>query len=268
MADDGEPGGHSEAKKYRKRRKSMYKTIVDQMNFYLGDANVSKSTFLGELLKKSPWFDLSVFLKFNKLVGMLREFFGHADNTDDLWSAMKKINSEVFEIREDPDSGERQVKRRRPLPTNTENADVRTIYVERLPPNVTIENLRHVFGKYGEVTYVALPKFKHGGASKGFAFVEFADEEGAKKSIEAFVAAKRKIVCLDPGELQSIKSFQIEQTQESTKKIPEPPKKKPKIEADDAHKETAETEKKEEDNGKNDVSEETTTDEKSKRCSA
>ena len=66
----------------------------------------------------------------------------------------------------------------------------------------------------------------------GFAFVEFATDEGAKKSIEGFVLAKRKIpVDLDPGELQSIKSYQIEKDQEqkASEDSSEPPKKKAKI---------------------------------------
>ena len=66
----------------------------------------------------------------------------------------------------------------------------------------------------------------------GFAFVEFATDEGAKKSIEGFVLAKRKIpVDLDPGELQSIKSYQIEKDQEqkASEETSEPPKKKAKV---------------------------------------
>ena len=91
--------------------------------------------------------------------------------------------------------------------------DQRVIYVEHLDPNVvTIEMLRHVFSKYGDVSYVSLPKFKHNGLPKGFAFVEFSTEESAKNAMIGFIEAKRKIPsALDPSELQSIKSFNIEQ---------------------------------------------------------
>lgn len=66
--------------------------------------------------------------------------------------------------------------------------------------------------------------------SLGFAFVEYADEEGARKSIEEFISAKRKIPDgLDPGELQSIKSYQIEKEHEQKNEDPEPPKKKSKV---------------------------------------
>ena len=66
--------------------------------------------------------------------------------------------------------------------------------------------------------------------SLGFAFVEYADEEGARKSIEEFISAKRKIPDgLDPGELQSIKSYQIEKEHEQKTEDSEPPKKKTKV---------------------------------------
>ena len=92
-------------KSYRKRKKQMYKNIVQQMEFYLGDANMSKSEFMPKLIEKDPWIDLKVFLRFNKLVAMLRDLFGHAENTDDLWKALKSISSDVFEIRETSEQG-------------------------------------------------------------------------------------------------------------------------------------------------------------------
>ena len=153
-------------KRVRKRKKAMYKALVHQMEFYLGDANMSKSVFLRDLMKKSPWIDLKVFLTFNKLVAMLRNFFGHAETTDDLWTALKSISSEVFEIAENPD---RQIKRKLELPRPHADgeADSRTIYVEKLPVNVTLEMLQHIFSKYGKVSYVSMPKFKHNGVPKG-----------------------------------------------------------------------------------------------------
>jgi len=202
-------------KKPRKRKKSLYKAIVDQMNFYLGDANCSRSKFMKELTDKSPWIDIEIFLKFNKLTAILFESFGQAETTDDLWSALKAIPSEVFEIREVSENGSscRQIKRKNPLIMyNEQGNDSKTIYVERIPPNVDIDTLRHVFQKYGPVQYVSLPKYKHNGTPKGFAFLEFETEKGANDALEGFISIKRRISsALDPGELQSVKSFHIEQ---------------------------------------------------------
>ena len=81
--------------------------------------------------------------------------------------------------------------------------DSKTIYVERIPPNVDIDTLRHVFQKYGPVQYVSLPKYKHNGTPKGFAFLEFETEKGANDALEGFISIKRRISsALDPGELQ------------------------------------------------------------------
>jgi len=261
----------------RKRKKQMYKNIVQQMEFYLGDANMSKSAFIKKLIEKDPWIDLKVFLTFNKLVAMLNNLFGHAENTDDLWKALSCISSDIFEIRENPEQ-ERQIKRRNeiPKPRVEGEADSKTIYVEKLPANVTLEMLQHIFSKYGPVIYVSMPKFKHNGIPKGFAFVEFATDEGAKKSIEGFVLAERKIpVDLDPGELQSIKSYQIEKDQEqkASEETSEPPKKKAKVlikEEDEKEKEKSEEKSEEkgettEDQQDEENPEETTEGDKKKR---
>ena len=199
-------------KKPRKRKKALYKPIVGQMEFYLGDANCSRSKFMKDQTKKSPWLNLDVFLTFNKLNWMLRETFGQANDTEDLWAALKAIPSEIFEIREN-EFGRRQIKRKYPLVVLDERGnDSRTIYIERIPDNADIDILKHVFEKYGPVRYISLPKFKHNGAPKGFAFLEFELEEGINSALKGFIAAKRRIsTALDPGELQSIKAFHVEQ---------------------------------------------------------
>ena len=49
---------------------------------------------------------------------MLREYFGQADTTDNLWAALKAIPSEVFEVREE--EGKRQVKRKQEIMASNE----------------------------------------------------------------------------------------------------------------------------------------------------
>jgi La-related protein 7 len=224
-------GGDFGRKKPRKRMKSIYKTIVDQMDFYLGDANLSRSVFLKEKISTAlcatfdTWIDLDIFLTFNKLAGILREYFGQAETTDDLYHALNSISSDIFEVRQVAETGLRQVKRRKAMPTqNREVEEARTLYVERLSPNVDIDTLKQVFDKFGPVNYISLPKFRHNGLPKGFAFVEFRSEDGLNKTLEAYVEAKRRIAStVDPSELQSIKSYHIEQ--EQLKKVPTEKKK-------------------------------------------
>ena len=94
-------------KEPRKRKKAMFKSIKDQMEFYLGDANMTKSTFLTQKIlqadstQEASWLDLDIFLTFNKLASMLRDYFGQADTTDDLWKAVSNLPSEVYEVRQE-----------------------------------------------------------------------------------------------------------------------------------------------------------------------
>jgi len=59
------------------------------------------------------------------------------------------------------------------------------IYVGNLQYSVDEEDLKGVFGEYGEVTSVKIIIDKFTGKSKGFAFVDMADDAAAKQAIEA-----------------------------------------------------------------------------------
>ncbi len=71
------------------------------------------------------------------------------------------------------------------------------IYVGNLSYKLNEDDLRQVFEEYGEITSVKIIKDKYSGRSKGFAFVEMADEEGAKTAINELNGTEhdgRKIV--------------------------------------------------------------------------
>jgi len=58
------------------------------------------------------------------------------------------------------------------------------IYVGNLPWSVRDEQLKELFSSYGEITDAVVITFRDTGKSKGFGFVEFAEEESALKAIE------------------------------------------------------------------------------------
>lgn len=58
------------------------------------------------------------------------------------------------------------------------------IYVGNLPYNTTDEDLRGAFSAFGEVASVSLISDKFTGQSKGFAFVEMADNSAADAAIK------------------------------------------------------------------------------------
>lgn len=59
------------------------------------------------------------------------------------------------------------------------------LFVGNLPFRTTEDELNQLFAEHGEVTSVKIIVDRASGRSKGIAFVEFANEEDAKKAMEA-----------------------------------------------------------------------------------
>ncbi len=59
------------------------------------------------------------------------------------------------------------------------------IYVGNLPYSATEEQLKTMFGQYGEVTSASIIKDRDTGRSKGFGFVEMTDDSSAEEAIQA-----------------------------------------------------------------------------------
>jgi RNA recognition motif-containing protein len=58
------------------------------------------------------------------------------------------------------------------------------IYVGNLSYSVTSEDLREVFGEYGEVASAEVVQDKFSGQSKGFGFVDLPDNSDADRAIK------------------------------------------------------------------------------------
>lgn len=59
------------------------------------------------------------------------------------------------------------------------------IYVSQLSWNTTSESLQELFENYGEVTSANVIKDRDTGRSKGFGFVEMANDEDGQKAIDS-----------------------------------------------------------------------------------
>ena len=59
------------------------------------------------------------------------------------------------------------------------------IYVGNLPYSIDRDQLREIFAAYGEVTAARIVNDRETGRSKGFGFVEMADNAQAQAAIEA-----------------------------------------------------------------------------------
>ncbi|KAF5290271.1 hypothetical protein FQR65_LT11604 [Abscondita terminalis] len=181
-------------KKGRHRKKQLYKSILRQMEFYFSDSNLSKERFLGQLIQNDPYVEVSIFLNFNKIRKL-------TSNIDDVTKAISK--SDLIELSDD----KTRVRRKVPIKVK-ENVDECTIYVERLKSDATHEWLTSIFSDFGKVVYVSIPKYPHSNIIKGFAFVEFETEEGAKGALSFFESIDCKIPSvMEPQKLYSIATF-------------------------------------------------------------
>jgi len=60
---------------------------------------------------------------------------------------------------------------------------MKIMYVGNLPCKATENDLRELFSEYGEIESLKMIQDQYTGRSKGFGFVEMADENDAKKAI-------------------------------------------------------------------------------------
>jgi RNA recognition motif-containing protein len=61
---------------------------------------------------------------------------------------------------------------------------MRKMYVGNIPYNATEEDLRNLFSEYGEIESLKIIQDRDTGRSKGFGFIEMAEESSARKAIE------------------------------------------------------------------------------------
>ncbi|CAD7093975.1 unnamed protein product [Hermetia illucens] len=189
------PNKPKQSKKARQRKKSYFNAIRKQMEFYFGDANLSKDRFLRKLIEEDPYVPLSTFMTFNKIKKL-------AKSVEDITKALK--NSELLEV----NGNLTGVRRRSEIP-EVHDADDKTVYVESLPQDVDHDWAIKAFSRFGAVAYVSLPKYKNSNKLKEFGFVEFEAVSSVEKALKAF-RAFNGVLCYEttkPEELMSVQSF-------------------------------------------------------------
>ncbi|KAH8235489.1 hypothetical protein KR032_001399 [Drosophila birchii] len=185
----------------RKRKRHLFNSIRSQMEFYFGDANLSKDRFLRRYVDQDPYVPLEVFLTFNKIKTL----------TQDVQQIAKSLsNSQLLEL----DESGLKVRRKTKLPKQRDVND-KTLYVEALPANASHDWLKEVFSRYGPVAYVSLPHYPGTKKIKEFAFIEFEKAGAVEKAIKAFGQINGVLSAeTDPSELTSVRSFQQQQQQQ------------------------------------------------------
>lgn len=67
---------------------------------------------------------------------------------------------------------------------------MKKLFVGNLPYSVTEDEVRTMFGEFGEIQGVIIPTDRETGKPRGFAFVEMADDEAAERAIGAINGRK------------------------------------------------------------------------------
>ncbi|ODM95495.1 La-related protein 7 [Orchesella cincta] len=199
--------------RHRPRKRKLYGDICKQMEFYFSDANIMKNRMMKEVIEQANensegFVELSVFLDFTK-IQRLNATITHIQKA--------LVTSDKLELSSDREKARRKVAFDPSKTKSEEQVEDCTIYVENIPRDSDHEWVEKIFQAFGPVAYVSLPKFKSG-QHKGFGFVEFDDNDSARKCVEAY---GEEGACLpndiDPAELRSIQSFQEEQEQAQSK---------------------------------------------------
>ncbi|KAH8418906.1 hypothetical protein KR222_003805, partial [Zaprionus bogoriensis] len=196
----------------RKRKRHLFNSIRTQMEFYFGDANLSKDRFLRKYVEQDPFVPLEIFLTFNKIKTL----------TQDVQQISRSLsNSEILEL----DESGLKVRRKTALPQQRDVND-KTLYVEALPATATHDWLKEVFSRYGTVAYVSLPHYPGTRKIKEFAFIEFEKSASVEKAVKAFsqIQGVLSVEHTDPANLASIRSFQQQKESNSNAEAQDAPR--------------------------------------------
>ncbi|KAL1438061.1 hypothetical protein MTO96_010405 [Rhipicephalus appendiculatus] len=141
----------SEKRKVRRRKKKLFKSIRDQMEFYFSDANLRKDRYMNDLVMRDEegYVDLEVFLTFHKIRAL-------TSDVKDIAGAI--ATSKLLRM----DEEHKRVQRGAELTG------------------------QGVFSRHGQVVYVSLPRYRHNNRIKGFAFIEFASPEDVDRACKHF----------------------------------------------------------------------------------
>eukprot|EP00050_Salpingoeca_kvevrii_P003496 m.226046 g.226046 ORF g.226046 m.226046 type:complete len:474 (+) comp10838_c0_seq12:1217-2638(+) len=151
--------------------------LRNQLEFYFGDANLSKDRFLKQCIDASPdgYVDVAVVAGFNRVRALTQV-------TEEIVAALR--SSKLLEVSDDG----LRVRRIKPVAIK-EDAQACTVFVEPVPKDIDHSTVKAIFQEFGKVDYVSIPRFNNEERTvQGFAFVEFAKPKYASKALEAMHA--------------------------------------------------------------------------------
>jgi len=149
--------------------------LLHQIEYYFSDENLVKDKFLQKQMAKDKsgegYVKLKLLCSFPKVQKLTRDIQTIKNSLRQ--STTLTLNQDGF-----------KVKRNSPFDLGILVPNARTIQVNNLPRGSDSISLTHIFAICGAVKRVEIPQKT--GESKGFGFVEFENEEHAKKAVQEF----------------------------------------------------------------------------------
>lgn len=169
--------------------------IIQQVEYYFGDANLNRDKFLLETIGKDEegWVPISVLLTFKRLAALSTDSNVIAD-------ALMKSDNGLVEVSEDKSKIRRHPER--PIPEHNEERRKeimsRTAYVKGFPLDADIDTLLQYFADFEKVSHINMRKYLDKPTKsykfKGSVFATFDTKEQAEEFIEKKeVRLKKKI---------------------------------------------------------------------------
>ncbi|KAJ3445513.1 la-related protein [Anaeramoeba flamelloides] len=150
------------------------KSILEQLEFYFSDSNLSKDNWLVTKIRKQKerYVNIGELLRFNKLKKL------GATKKSVLLAVGK---SDVLELNEQQTHLRRVNKF-----TKAKNYDSFTLCAQNIDQSETIDSLTKTFSQFGKVQYTQIPKNRISGLNFGYGFVEYSNEQEMLSAIQSF----------------------------------------------------------------------------------
>ncbi|KAJ3024372.1 hypothetical protein HKX48_000048 [Thoreauomyces humboldtii] len=165
----------------------MYKEILKQVEYYFGDANLSRDDFLKDIIAKNAdgWVPLRTMMDFNKLRALCKD-------KDEVAKAVK-LSKSLMDVSPDGQSIRRVPKKpsgasvpiqrdQVPFKNNYDPRHARTIYVKGFPEDMTnvLDYCTDLFMPLGSYKNTMLRRDRTTNLFKGSVYVEFQKPEDAE----------------------------------------------------------------------------------------
>lgn len=159
--------------------------IIQQVEYYFGDANLNRDKFLLEAIGKDEeaWVPITVLLTFKRLSALSTDSNIIADALMKSDNGLVEVSEDKLKIRRHPE---------RPIPEHNEERRKeimsRTAYVKGFPLDIDIDTLLQYFADFEKVAHVNMRKYLDKPSKtykfKGSVFATFEKKEQAEEFIE------------------------------------------------------------------------------------